>query len=85
VIDWLLRKTVGRLAAVWHRRRLLREKPAPWVNEFREMFPGRCMVCSYTDHARDFGTDLKPIVHRCPEGRGDGPPNKLPRARVVSR
>lgn len=81
MIDWVLRK----LAATWHRRRLVRDKPDKWVSEFREMFPGRCMVCSYQDFAYENGVDLRPISHRCPEGRGDGPPVAPPVARVVLR
>lgn len=81
MIDWLFSK----LAAAWHRRRLLRGKPDPWITEFREMFPGRCVVCSYTDWANQQGASIKPIAHRCIEGRSDGPPQKPPAARVVRR
>jgi hypothetical protein len=79
MIDALLRWAAAR---VW-RRRIER---ARWTTagfmEWKRNHPNRCMYCAYTRWANiEQGQKMKIESHHCVEG--NGPPQPLPRAKVI--
>lgn len=54
-----------------HKTLRIVERAEPWgarfVREFRETFPGRCMICSMADFARGMGWEEIAHPHDCIE------------------
>lgn len=67
---------LGLRALVWA---AIRQQAKQMVAEFQELFPGRCMICSYHRYGVENGFTVKPLEpHNCIEAKTEADEKGIP-------